>query len=90
MSFRAPDPKGKDAAQERRRQLEEWKARRASQGAGRTSLGGEVRLDRLHLGQIEGEDPILGQAEEVVVAQLGERHVVDPHIGCCRPGELGR
>ncbi len=57
---------------------------------GRTSLGGEVRLDRLHFGQIEGEDPILGQAEEVVVAQLGERHVVDPHIGCCRPGELGR
>ena len=43
MSFRAPDPKGKDAAQERRRQLEEWKARRASQGAGRTSLGGGAR-----------------------------------------------
>ena len=43
MSFRAPDPKGKDAAQERRRQLEEWKARRASQGAGRTSLGGSAR-----------------------------------------------
>jgi chromosome segregation ATPase len=43
MSFRAPDPKGKEAAQERRRQLEEWKARRASQGAGRTSLGGGAR-----------------------------------------------
>ena len=40
MSFRAPDPKGPDAVCDRRRQLEEWKKRRASQGIGRSSLGG--------------------------------------------------
>ena len=43
MSFRAPDPKGTDAAKERRRQLEEWKSRRASKGSGRASLGGGMR-----------------------------------------------
>ena len=41
--FRAPDPKGTDAAQERRRQLDDWKERRASKGGGRVSLGGGAR-----------------------------------------------
>ena len=54
----------------------------------RTSLASEVRLDRLHLGEVEREHPILRQAEQIIVAQLGERHVVDAHIGGCRPGEL--
>ena len=40
MSFRAPDPKGTDAMCDRRKQLEEWKKRRTSQGIGRSSLGG--------------------------------------------------